>query len=338
MPGELEKSCLPPPIYVINLKRVPERRLYMQRQLDALNLDYRIIDAIDKYDLLSKEYRVKIANQLGISDSWMEEAYKRYKISTGNADGLPRKLSHIKVFNMMKKDNIPMACILEDDAFLSPDFPKVLRDSQKISWDALQLSSDSRILYDSLVRIIATCPGSSPFPNHPLISLLRGFRELGLYALRLPLHTAWRIVATVTEIIYETTIGYFYFLVVGKSNRRYYGWRIRTFIYRKGAHYYIGMYYARKIGSLPSWNKKLWHKLGFKYRIVTLQGTTGSTTGYMITLKMANTFKQAITTEHIPLIDHLFHGAAKESMKSYVLSPPCVWSTLRYLLYSVKSR
>ena len=320
-----------PPIYVINLKRTPERRLYMQRQLDALNLDYQIVDAIDKYDLISKEYRMKIAYQLGISESWMEEAYEKI---TNN--GWAVSLSHIKVFNMMKKDNVPVACILEDDAHLSPDFPIILRDSQKISWDVLQLSSCTYTFYNNLKRIIDTCPGSSPFPKRPLINLLRVFKKLGSYAPRLPLYTAWRLVTTVIEIIYETIIGYFYFLIVGRSNKHY-GWRIREFIYRNGAGYYIATYCASRIGGLPIRDRKLWYKLTFKYYMIPSQNLAGTASGYMITLKMTNTFKQALNTGYLH-IDRLFYELTKRGMKSYVLSPPCVGQTLRYLCYSAKDR
>ena len=38
------------PIYVISLRRTPERRLYMQRQLDSLGLKYQWIEAVDAYD------------------------------------------------------------------------------------------------------------------------------------------------------------------------------------------------------------------------------------------------------------------------------------------------
>ena len=326
-----------PLIYVINLKRVPERRLHMQRQLDALNLDYQIVDAIDKYDLLSKEYRVKIANQLRVNEAWMEEAYEQYRTSTGNANGLAVSLSHIKVFNMMKKDNIPMACILEDDAHLLPDFSKVLRDSQKISWDVLQLSSYSSTFYSSLNRIIKICPGSFPLPERPLINLLGAFKRIGLYALQSPPYIAWRLVTTVIEIIYESIMGYFYFLIIGRSNKHY-GWRIRELIYHNGAYNYMAIYFASKIGGLPSWNRKLWYRFGFKYYIVPPQERSGSAGGYMVTLKMANTFKQVLTTEYITHIDHLFYKLAKKDMKSYILSPPCVGQTLRYLLYSVRNK
>ena len=56
-----------PPIYVINLKRNPERRLNIQRQLDALSLNYQFIDAIDKFDLQSSQYRSRISRMLGIN-------------------------------------------------------------------------------------------------------------------------------------------------------------------------------------------------------------------------------------------------------------------------------
>ena len=34
-------------IYVISLKRAKERRIYIKKHLDALNLEYIIVDAVD---------------------------------------------------------------------------------------------------------------------------------------------------------------------------------------------------------------------------------------------------------------------------------------------------
>ena len=100
-----------PPIYIINLKRTPERKLYMQRQLDALNLNYRFIEAIDKYDLVSKTYRATIARQLDIPESQMESLYEDHaksRISTDKELRLARGLgvlgcllSHVKVYNII---------------------------------------------------------------------------------------------------------------------------------------------------------------------------------------------------------------------------------------------
>ena len=66
-----------PPIYVINLKRTPERRLYIQRQLDALGLECEFVDVddIDKYKMESKAYRMRIARSLGIDESLIENKY-----------------------------------------------------------------------------------------------------------------------------------------------------------------------------------------------------------------------------------------------------------------------
>ena len=62
----------PYPIYVISLKRTPERRLHIQRQLNALNLDYSIVDAIDKHDLGFPQYQAEVADLLGIDKTIIE--------------------------------------------------------------------------------------------------------------------------------------------------------------------------------------------------------------------------------------------------------------------------
>ncbi len=66
-----------PPIYVINLKRNPERRLHIQRQLNALSLECEFVDVddIDKYEMKSKAYRMHIAQSLGIDELLLENKY-----------------------------------------------------------------------------------------------------------------------------------------------------------------------------------------------------------------------------------------------------------------------
>ena len=65
------------PIYIINLKRNPERKLFMQRQLDTLGLEYSFVDVdvIDKYELESKTYRRRIAKLLDIDEAVLERKY-----------------------------------------------------------------------------------------------------------------------------------------------------------------------------------------------------------------------------------------------------------------------
>ena len=132
------------PIYIISLSRTPERKLHIQRQLDAFGLEYSFVDVddIDKYELESKTYRAQIAKSLGIDESVLEDKYTavldyvktQYKKEeyeqqkNANLGQIAIILSHIKIYDLIIKNDIDTACILEDDATLLPTFPEVLQD------------------------------------------------------------------------------------------------------------------------------------------------------------------------------------------------------------------
>ena len=138
------------PIYIINLKRNPERKLFMQRQLDAFNLDYQFVEAIDKYDLESRQCRARIVRSLGIDETNLEHKYSRFigrfKVDEGyGPEGLGQLaclLSHIKAYNLILKNNDSTACILEDDTYLLPTFSAVLKVATESSWDILMLANN----------------------------------------------------------------------------------------------------------------------------------------------------------------------------------------------------
>ena len=135
----------PYPIYVISLKRTPERRLYVRRQLDALNLDYQFVDAIDKYDLKSPECQAEICALLGIDKTALKERFNKHLGSSQFACSL----SHIKAHKLMVKHNHSAACILEDDVEIASDFVKILHAVQKTSRDILMLSSGAAEKWNS---------------------------------------------------------------------------------------------------------------------------------------------------------------------------------------------
>ncbi len=147
-------SC---PIYIINLRRNPERRLYMQRQLDAFGLDYSFVevDVFDKYELESKAYRIRVARMLGIDEQALENKYatviddvKNHRINKYHRLALLAiGLSHIKVYNLMRENNHAMACILEDDAKLLPTFPEVLKIAPDLEWDILQFCHQPKRIF-----------------------------------------------------------------------------------------------------------------------------------------------------------------------------------------------
>ena len=153
-----------PPIYVINLKCNPERRLHIQRQLDALGLKYEFVDVdhIDKYELKSQAHRMQVAQSLGIDESLLENKYAaivdRMKTErdknwgNDNLGQLAIALSHIKIYDLMVRSDIDWACILEDDATLLPTFPEVLRIAPKLEWDILLLASQPSDFHSTMIQ------------------------------------------------------------------------------------------------------------------------------------------------------------------------------------------
>ena len=141
-----------PPVYVINLKRTPERKLHMQRQLDTFGLEYEFVDVddIDKYEMQSAAYRMQIAQSLGIDNALLESKYtaivdhaktkKDKNWKNAALGGLATALSHIKIYDLMVRNGIEWACILEDDATLLPTFLEILEIASKLEWDILLLS------------------------------------------------------------------------------------------------------------------------------------------------------------------------------------------------------
>ena len=117
------------PIYIISLKRTPERRLCMQRQLDSLGLDYQWIDAVDAHDFNDTEL-------IGV------DLKNHYQPSA-----MACLLSHIKFYDLVIKNKHPMACLLEDDTQLLPTFPDILNYEKlsKRNWGILLLSHHSLI-------------------------------------------------------------------------------------------------------------------------------------------------------------------------------------------------
>ncbi len=121
------------PIYIISLRRTPERRLQIQRQFDAYNLKYQVIEAVDAYNLQEAELKVlDIENPHQSGD-------------TNPLSALGCLLSHIKFYDQVIQNNHKIACVLEDDAQLLPSFLDVLNSEklQQKEWGILLLAHHS---------------------------------------------------------------------------------------------------------------------------------------------------------------------------------------------------
>ncbi len=323
-----------PPIYVINLKRTPERKLYIQRQLDALGLSYRFVDAIDKYELDSKEYRRETARQLDIDEDIMEYKYKVLKDR-----GFAVMLSHIKAYHLMIENNIPAACVLEDDSYILPDFPKILASAMKISWDILKLSSYGRTPNKIMINLFRTC--SSPIR----MKVYRGLIRIVLYKRCYPNlrpYTAYLAALGVIRCYFDIIGNYLYFNTrYGKFLKKKYADAKRININEPGTHFWLPRYYSSEIGTPLSRDKASWHKITAKHYIANPSEGTGSGTAYVLRLPTAILIKQIamdpnLPIQHIDAIPWILYR--HKGVKFFICSPPCVKFTYQYLINSVRYR
>ncbi len=297
------------PIYVINLKRTPERKLHIQRQFDAFDLNCHFVDAIDKYDLLSKENRARIANQLNLDKSEVEHIYRNVK------KGHACTLSHIKIYNLMIKHNIPVACVLEDDGYILPDFPEVLANAQKVPWDILMLASRSSVVNEIIM---------------PLIESLHKERETKPYMF--------------FYFLYKLLLYKKYFPCLNPYTFRritmnfvHYVWT--KFIHKLQSIPFQSYGHASRIGAIPVQDMKSWYKLTPNHRIAKPYSTTGSTEvssskAYILTLSMAIKWRQKALSSRRGIDLMLNSLALREDINIRLLIPPCIIDSGKYSLHS----
>lgn len=109
-------------VYIINLKRCPERKVYMNQILSQYTfLDIEFIEAVDGSLLTKKEL---LFNQ--------DKAFRIYGRTLSDGE-IGCTLSHQLCYRKIKDNNDEYALILEDDLFISdPKAINVLEDIEKI--------------------------------------------------------------------------------------------------------------------------------------------------------------------------------------------------------------
>ena len=99
------------PVFVVSLARAPERRTAVCRHLEQLGIEYRLIDAVDGRALADDYIASIVAPGL-----------------TMHPGAVGCYLSHVHIYEFMRDENIPLACVLEDDAHLDPRIVRLLRE------------------------------------------------------------------------------------------------------------------------------------------------------------------------------------------------------------------
>ena len=329
-----------PPIYIINLARTPERRFYIQRQLDALNLKYSFVEAIDKHDLVSRENRTKIAKQVDIKASCLESIYQRCR----DIGPVACLLSHLKVYNLMIKNNIDVACVLEDDAYLLPTFTNILAESDKVPWDIFMLSSHSAVVGNVSAEFLADKNKIlRPFiAYYKLLHYKKYWPQLDpntrfRIALKAPKHVLLKYVRTIQSYFNN-----------GRDKEGIASRGITSF--------------ALEIGALPTHNKSSWHKITSAHYAARPHISSRdqipisiiSCMGYLLKLAAAKKWKKAVIRlaqqpermdryaipgyasrnleiDHIPR--YLY---CRGDAELYILIPPCIRAESKYMVYSAR--
>ena len=333
-------SICPYPVYVINLSRTPERRLHIQRQLDALGISYRFVDAVDKNDFKFSEKRTEIAHQLGIDEAVVDNTATSYFY-----DHFACSLSHVKAYNLMEEYGDVAACILEDDCVIPNDFAEILHAAQKMPWDILMLSSQSRTIRYIPATNSKIQKSVEEFPEidcslFPKLRKIKWYKRLLPPAATSPSQLDWRFIPKLEWwgmmlLSHSRLLNalFRYFINAYKCLLMLYN--PNHHIIYKNREEYKRLHAACKVGGLPIRSSQ--QTLYGKYDIATPAEWPSSGMGYLLTSVMAKECKAVVNTKQKLLIDSIpWLLQEKYGIQLRIVTPPCVTASLAYLKDSVR--
>lgn len=122
-----------PPIWVLNLERSNERREFMETQLNKLNLEYEIIQAVDGLKLTDYE--------LGLYSKKEALRCSERELSLGEIGCI---LSHVRMWQRLITENYDDVMILEDDVLINEMLLHALRNRDKFpdDWEYINFKTD----------------------------------------------------------------------------------------------------------------------------------------------------------------------------------------------------
>lgn len=126
-----------PPIFIINLDIDKKKKNQILSFCKKLNLNCKIINAINGYSLDENEIKEKYSEEKAIADFGKP-------LTLGE---LGCSLSHLSIYKKMIDEEIEVAIILEDDIDLTKDFKKVISsiDNLPQNWELVLLGYHSHL-------------------------------------------------------------------------------------------------------------------------------------------------------------------------------------------------
>ena len=339
-----------PPIYVINLKRTPERRLHIQRQLDAFDLNYQFVDAIDKFDLKEPRYRSDISRILGIDEADLEYKYSKFAgvSKTDKEQNLNRLghfaclLSHVKTYNLMLENNDDVACVLEDDAILLPAFSEVLETVSALEWDILMLSSHSSTVRKVLERFNGIYRRIIKSYNYVLLIKYRTRKEsymhehinelLGISPSLYPEQSK-----AIMEIL-ENFISEYKDMVKLHNCKQSLAWFLSSFTSEAVKFYKdLVVHTGCQLGGLPA--KPSRRAINARHCIAEPAEMPTSGMAYLLTRAVVKQWKSMAISHNILSIDNIpWHLHKSRLANLRIVSPPCVVGSYHYQKHSIRQK
>lgn len=117
-------------VILISLARAPERRQKMTERFNALGVPFEILEATDGQKLTAAD--------LALVDHEGRKRITPYPLSNNEIGCC---ISHCRAMQMIRDSGDRMGTIIEDDAELAPDFPRVLQaiEASNIPFDIIDL-------------------------------------------------------------------------------------------------------------------------------------------------------------------------------------------------------
>jgi glycosyl transferase family 25 len=117
------------PIFVVNLRRDPEKKAHMEKIARTLGLNFDFVDAVYGADL----------TQLQIDEVYDENlSLKFFKRGLSHGE-LGCALSHLSIYKKMVNEGIEATLILEDDVDISDDIHNIIKSTRKFpkNWELM---------------------------------------------------------------------------------------------------------------------------------------------------------------------------------------------------------
>lgn len=137
--------------FVINLPRSPERCVACTQHLEQLNLNYEVFPATDGFNLSEQELH---ACDLSPTHTLSLGLGRKVIMDNPLAKGeIGCALSHLRVYQHILQQNLPYACVIEDDCLVKPSFKTALESiaslesltNFKHSWDLICFAQNSSV-------------------------------------------------------------------------------------------------------------------------------------------------------------------------------------------------